>query len=412
MLEGMKTIIDFKLLERLRVGPLAPYMGVYLTRVEQEGFLPSSVPCQVYAIARFSRWLERMNIPLEDLDESGVRDFLGRDPGVVHYPERSTIRRLIVVLRELGVLRAKQPAKLTAVQRHVAEYRRYLIQQRGLAESCLPNYTSFVEKFLSDRFPGGIEPCLANLCSADVTSFITLQVSQLSRGSARLLVTALRSYLRFLLHQGYITVPLAGCIPSVATWSLAATPKSLPAGTVQRVLEQQNRTTPLGLRNYAIMLLLARLGLRAGEVVRLNLEDIDWEHGVIKIRRKGGRWTPLPLLNDVGEALATYLHSGRPHSCCRRVFLRHCAPVRGFAHTITVSSIVRRLLIRTGVDSARTGAHLLRYSLAVDLLRKGASLAEIGDVLGHRSQNTTAVYAKVDLAALRPLALAWPGGAR
>jgi integrase len=245
-----------------------------------------------------------------------------------------------------------------------------------------------------------------------VTSFITLQVSRLSRGRAKSLVTALRSYLRYLLQQGEITVALAGCIPSVANWSLATTPKSLPAGTVQRVLEQQNQTTPLGRRNYAIMLLLARLGLRAGEVVRLNLEDIDWENGVIRIRRKGGRWTPLPLLNEVGEALAAYLHSGRPQSSCRRVFLRHRAPVSGFAHTITVSSIVRRLLIRTGVDSARTGAHLLRHSLAVDLLRKGASLDEIGDVLGHRSQNTTAIYAKVDLAALRPLALAWPGGAQ
>lgn len=411
ILEGMKTIIDLKLLERLRVGPLSPYLDLYLTRVEQEGFMPSSVPCQIYAIARFSRWLERINAPLEGLDESVVRDFLDRDPGVVHYPERSTIRRLVLILRENGVLRAKRPAKLTAVQRHVAEYRRYLIQQRGLADSCLPNYTSFVEKFLSDRFAGS-EPCLTSLCSADVTSFITLQVSQLSRGRAKSLVTALRSYLRYLLHQGEITVALAGCIPSVANWSLSTTPKSLPAGTVQRVLEQQNQTTPLGRRNYAIMLLLARLGLRAGEVVRLNLEDIDWENGVIRIRRKGGRWTPLPLLNDVGEALATYLHSGRPQSCCRRVFVRHRAPVSGFSNTITVSSIVRRLLIRTGVDSARTGAHLLRHSLAVDLLRKGASLDEIGDVLGHRSQNTTAIYAKVDLAALRPLALAWPGGAQ
>src|ERR1035437_6678678 len=138
ILEGMKTIIDSKLLKRLQVGPLSPYLDIYLSRVEQEGFLPSSVPCQVYAIARFSRWLDRMNVPLEDLNESGVRDFLGRDPGVVHYPEPSTIRRLVVVLREVGVLRAKQPATLTAVQRHVGEHRRYLIQQRGLAESCLP----------------------------------------------------------------------------------------------------------------------------------------------------------------------------------------------------------------------------------------------------------------------------------
>src|ERR1035441_6363815 len=195
ILEGMKIIIDLKLLERLRVGPLSPYLDLYLTRVEQEGFLPSSVPCQIYAIARFSRWLERINAPLEGLDESVVRDFLDRDPGVVHYPERSTIRRLVLILRENGVLRAKRPAKLTAVQRHVVEYRRYLIQQRGLADSCLPNYTSFVEKFLSDRFAGS-EPCLTSLCSADVTSFITLQVSRLSRGRAKSLVTALRSYLR------------------------------------------------------------------------------------------------------------------------------------------------------------------------------------------------------------------------
>jgi site-specific recombinase XerD len=208
----MKTIIDSKLLERLHVGPLSPYLDIYLTRVEQEGFLPSSVPCQVYAIARFSRWLERMDISLEGLDESGVQDFLGRDLGVVHHLERSTIRRLVAVLREAGVLRAEQPATLTAIQRHVAEYSLYLRQQRGLAESCLPNYTSFVEKFLSDRFAEG-EPFLMSLCSADVTSFITLQVSQLSRGRAKSLVTALHSYLRYLLHRGDITVALAGCIP-------------------------------------------------------------------------------------------------------------------------------------------------------------------------------------------------------
>ena len=149
------------------------------------------------------------------------------------------------------------------------------------------------------------------------------------------------------------------------------------------------------------MLLLARLGLRAGEVVRLNLEDIDWENGVIRIRRKGCRWMPLPLLNDVGEALATYLHSGRPQSCCRRVFLCHRAPVSGFAHTITVSSIVRRLSIRSGVDSARIGAHLLRHSLAVDLLRKGASLDEIGDVLGHR---TAAYSSRIAVTGFRRIA--------
>jgi len=250
------------------------------------------------------------------------------------------------------------------------------------------------------------------LRASDVTTFVKDEVGKLSPGRAKLLVTALRSFLRYLLHQGLIMVELAGCVPAVACWSLSEIPKSLPAGTVQRVIAQQDRTTAVGRRNFAILMLLARLGLRAGEVVALNLEDLDWEEGLIRIRRKGARWTQLPLPADVGEAIATYLRSDRPQCSSRRVFLCHSAPIRGFAHTITVSSIVRRTLIRAGVDSARTGAHLLRHTLAVDLLRNGASLDEIGDVLGHRSPNTTALYAKVDLAALSTIALPWPGGAR
>jgi integrase len=154
------------------------------------------------------------------------------------------------------------------------------------------------------------------------------------------------------------------------------------------------------------------LGLRAGEVVSLNLEDLDWDSGLIRIRRKGSRWTQLPLPEDVGIAIAAYLRSDRPPSSSRRVFLRHRAPARGFAGTISVSSVVRRTLIRAGVGTARTGAHVLRHTLAVDLLRNGATLHEIGDVLGHRSPNTTAIYAKVDLVALRSIALPWPGGVR
>jgi site-specific recombinase XerD len=407
----MQSIIDSKLLERLRVGPLAPYLDVYLRRIEQDGFLPSSVPCQLYAVARFSKWLQQGSVRLEDIDEIGVRRFLDRNPGVVHYPEPASIRRLVLILREMGVLKIEPPPALTSVQRRVAEYRRYLAEQRGLSERSLPNYISFVEQFLSERF-GGNEPRFAELCASDVTIFVGEQAKKLSPGRKKLLVTALRSFLRYLLHQGQTTVDLAGCVPAVACWSLSEIPKSLPAGTVQRILRQQDRTTALGCRNFAILTLLARLGLRAGEVVALNLEDVDWEGGVIRVRRKGGRWTQLPLPPDVGEAVATYLRSERPRCSSRRVFLSHRAPIRGFAHTITVSSIVRRTLIRAGVESARTGAHLFRHTLAADLLRNGASLGEIGDVLGHRSPNTTALYAKVDLAALSTIALPWPGGAR
>lgn len=405
----MQPIIDSNLLERLRVGPLAPFLDVYISRIAQDGFLPSSVPCQAYAIARFSKWLEQEDIRLGDLDEIRVRRFLDRDPGVVHFPEPATIRRLLLILRDIGVLRAEPPAVVTSLQHCVGEYRKYLVHQRGLAESCLPNYISYVEHFLAGRF-GANEPCFMELCASDVTTFVREQAEKLSPGRKKLLVTALRSFLRYLQHQGLIMVELSGCVPAVACWSLSEIPKSLPTGTVQRVLAHQVRTTAVGCRNFAILMLLARLGLRAGEVVALNLEDLDWEEGVIRIRRKGARWTQLPLPADVGEAIATYLRSHRPRCSSRRVFLRHRAPIRGFAHTITVSSIVRRTLIRAGVDSARTGAHLLRHTLAVDLLRNGASLDEIGDVLGHRSPNTTALYAKVDLAALSTITLPWPGG--
>lgn len=406
----MQPLIDPKLLERLRVGPLAQYFDAYLARIERDGFLPSSVPCQAYAITRFSKWLRQRAIRVADLDEKTVCKFLGRDAGVVHYPERATIRRLVSILRELGVVKIEASRPLTPVQACVLEYRHYLVRDRGLSAASLPNYLSFIDQFLRERFSDR-DLCLTELRATDVITFMKAQAVKLSPGRRKLLVTALRIFLRYLLHQGRIEMELAGCVLPVASWSFSGIPKSLPPGTVQRILAGHDRSTPVGRRNYAILLLLARLGLRAGEIVGLNLEDFDWDSGLIRIRRKGSRWTQLPLPGDVGAAIAAYLQSDRPRCSSRRVFLRHCAPIRGFAHTICVSSIVRRTLIAAGIDSERTGAHLLRHTLAVDLLRNGASLAEIGDVLGHRSPNTTALYAKVDLAALGTLALPWPGGA-
>ena len=407
----MQSIIDPKLLERLRVGPLAQYFDAYLARIERDGFSPSSVPSHAYAITRFSRWLQQECIRLKDIDGTTIRAFLDRDPGVVHQPERATIHRLVGMLRDVGVLKAESVPALTSVQECVQEYRQYLVQQCGLSVTSLPNYLLFVEQFLSARF-AGTDVSFSDLGAADVTAFVKSHAAKLSPGRARLLVTALRAFLRYLVHRGNINVDLAPCVLPVACWSFSQIPKFLPPGTVQQVLAQHDGKTPIGRRNYAILLLLARLGLRAGEVVALNLEDLDWENGIIRIRRKGSRWSQLPLPADVGSAIAEYLRAGRPHSCSRRVFLRHRAPIRGFAHTITVSSIVRRALIRADVHSGRTGAHLFRHTLAIDLLRNGATLDEIGDVLGHRSPNTTALYAKVDLMALRSVALPWPGGAR
>jgi site-specific recombinase XerD len=404
----MQTFIDSKLLDRLRVGPLASYLETYLERIEQQGFLSSSAPMQMYAIARFSKWLDQSKIDLHDVDETTVERFLRRDPSVAHSAEPASLRRCLALLRDLGVTPTKSLPARSCRQRLIDGYHVYLLKERGLAESSLLNYVPYAEQLLSSRFDTSIT--FADLTAADVTNFLRSKSRELSPGRAKLLVTALRSFLRYLRHQGEISVDLAGCVPPVAFWSLSEVPKFLPIGTAQRVLNQYKRDTPDGKRNYGILLLLARLGLCACEVVSLRLSDIDWDHGRITIRSKGGRWAQLPLPGDVGEAIATYLRFGRPSSSSRSVFLRHRAPIQGLGHSTTVSTIVRRALIRAGVDSIRKGAHLFRHTLATDMLRSGASLDEIGEVLRHRSPNTTAVYAKVDLVALRTLALSWPGG--
>ena len=407
----MQTFIDPNLLDRFRVGPLASYLDAYLKLIEQEGFLPSSVSMQMYAIARFSNWLQTWQVDLHELDEAAVERFLQRDPGMRRSGEPAPLRRFLAMLREIGVTVAKVPEPSNGQQRFINEYRRYLLQERGLAETSLLNYVPFAEQLLSNRF-GQADMDLSELKATDVTKFMQGRAHQLSPGQAKLLVTALRSFLRYLRYQGEISVDLAGCVPPVAVWSLSTVPKFLPAGTVQRVLDRCERDTADGKRNYAVLLLLARLGLRACEIVALSLDDIDWDDGRLTIRCKGGRWAQLPMPADVGEAIAIYLRSGRPRCVCRHVFLRHRAPIRGFANSSTVSTIVMRALVLAGIDSVRKGAHLFRHTLATDLLRQGASLDEIGELLRHRSPNTTALYAKVDLNSLRTLALPWPGGVR
>jgi integrase len=407
----MKTFIDPNLLHRLRVGPLAPYLDAYLKHIEQEGFLPSSAPMQMYAIARFSKWPCDPPFDLRQLDEATIKRFLKRDPGVVHSGESATLPRLLAMLRRIGVTLAKVPEPGNCQERFVDDYRHYLLQERGLAETTLVYFVRFAELFLYDRFGNG-DLNLSELCAKDVTDFVLNRAQQLSPGRAKLLVTALRSVLRYMRHQGEISIDLARCVPPVAIWSLSPLPKFLPAGAVQRLLDHCERETAQEKRNYAVLLLLARLGLRACEIVALELDDIDWDNGRVTIPGKGGRLAQMPLPFDIGEAIALYLRFGRPCCACRRVFLRHRAPVRGFAHSTTVSTIVRRALIDAGVDSARKGAHLFRHTLATDLLRQEFSLDEIGDLLRHQSPNTTALYAKVDLIALRSLALPWPGGAR
>jgi len=226
------------------------------------------------------------------------------------------------------------------------------------------------------------------------------------------MVSGLRSFLRYLRHQGLIAIDLAACVPTIASWRLSTLPKFLSPDQVRQVLGGCDRRTHIGRRDYAILMLLAHLGLRAGEIVVLTLDDLHWDAGAITVRGKGRQQARLPLPHQVGQALVSYLKEGRPRCSGRRVFIRGRAPRRGLAHASTVSTVVRRALERAGVSSERKGAHLFRHSLATNMLRRGASLTEIGQLLRHRGADTTSIYAKVDLTSLRPLALSWPGGAR
>ena len=300
---------------------------------------------------------------------------------------------------------------LSQLQRH---YEQHLRAERGLAPSTVTNYGEVFRWFLTDRFGDGPLD-LPALDVSTITTFVIRHAHTMSPGHAKGMVSALRSICRFLLQRGAIDRDLAAGVPRMPDWRLATLPKYLSPEEVARLLQACDCEAAVGRRDHAILLLLARLGLRAGEIIALELDDIQWRAGEILVRSsKRLPQDRLPLLTEVGEALATYIRRDRPSHRTRRVFLCMKAPRRGFSHPSTVSTIVRRALARAGLSPSLKGAHLLRHSLATRMLRQGASLPEIALVLRHRVVQTTEIYAKVDLAGLRALAQPWPlmGGAQ
>jgi site-specific recombinase XerD len=296
-------------------------------------------------------------------------------------------------------------AELSSRQILLERYRDYLSVERGLEPDTVANYLRVVAQFLAAR-----EGCeLAELTAADVSRHVTSQCRQISGRAAERLATGLRSFLGFALVEGLIGMPLAGAVPSVARWSGAGLPRGLTSKQVSSLLASCARRSATGRRDYAILLLLVRLGLRAAEVSALRLDDIDWRAGEIIVRGKGRTEERLPLPSDVGAAVAAYLQRGRPRRPEREVFLRTYAPLRGLGPQ-GVSEVVRAASERAGLGSF--GSHRLRHTAGTQMLRAGASLAEVAEVLRHRTVATTAIYAKVDHVALRGLAVPWPGSAR
>jgi integrase/recombinase XerD len=400
---------EFPTPDRVRVsGPLARLADGFRVDLIERGYSLWGAQEQLYLLAHVSRWMAFEGLEMAGLTPVALKRYFvwRREQGFLSGLSPTSLRQLLGYLDRLGVLPAED-AVLSPVEQLLAEFRGYLLVERGMAAGSVRLYERVARRFLEERS----EPLaddLARLSGAEINVFVSHEARRRSYWSALTVVSALRALLRFLHVQGLTREPLAAAVPSVARRQ-EDLPRGLAPDLVQRLVDSCDRSTPVGRRDYAILLLLSRLGLRGGEVAGLELDDVDWRAGEVVIRGKGRQVDRLPLPDDVGKGLADYLCHGRPRGFGRAMFLTASAPLIGVSRG-AVSDIVVRACERAGVPPVR--CHCLRHTVASELLWRGAGLAEIGQVLRHRDLRTTAVYAKVDRQALSGLALPWPGSGR
>lgn len=399
-------------------GTSAEHLGAFVKWLGSQQY-SAGYACIVarHALA-FGRWCEGRGIEVETLTDAEIKCYQrsrarrrSRRPET-RRQERNALTLLLIYLREQGIC-AAAASHTTDIDRVITDFAYHLQRNQGLAVASVDTYTRLARQFLDWRF-GQADVCLQDLRPSDSIAFIRQESKRMAPPAVKGVAKGLRSFLRFCEFRGEVSAGLAASVPSVATWTTTPPiPKAIAAEHAQRAIDSCNRLTAVGLRDRAVLLLLARLGLRACEIIRLTLDDIDWDQAQLRIHGKGGREGLLPLPADVGTAIAAYLQHGRPTCEDRHLFLRSMAPIRGLLDgSDGVGSIVRYALERAKVDAPHRGSHQFRHALAAQMLRHGASLTEIGQVLRHRSPQTTSIYAKVDLEALRTVAMAWPGSAR
>lgn len=403
-----------KMQQRLHEGPLGVHIDLYAAQLLKEGHCRQSAWRSLRVVCDFSHWLARKRLGLGDVNERTLaryQQFRARYR-CPFLSDRPALSRLLAVLRGVGAIAPRPPVVLSPHEQIEEEFQRYLFQERGLARVSIIRHLPVVRRFLRERCTGGA-PCFSRLTRADIIGFVEGHAQDQSPRSAQSMCWTLRAFMRYLQYRGLITIDLASSAPTVRRWRFTSLPTYPLPKQVQQILDACDRHSAIGRRDYAILLMLARLGLRANEIVTLTLDDVDWQSGHLTVRGKGRREAQLPLPAEVGAAIVDYLQHGRPRSDSRRVFLRALAPHVGFASSSGISQLAKVALTRAGFgDTPRKGAHLFRHSLATQLLRAGASLTEIGQVLRHDDHDTTRIYAKVDIDALRSLGLRWPGGAR
>lgn len=405
MLEDL--FLSRRWIERFREAPLGPYIEEFSDDLAGLGFALPGIRRAVSAVNRFGRWLRKQHLRLEDVSEETISQFRGRRWSSSCRHGEASLCRLLQRLREKGVAPAPViQIKRTPLDRIEEGFGNYLRRERGLSSVTIQGYAMVVRRFISHRFgTGPID--LSVLSASDIRAFVSGQAHFVKVIQPTL--TGLRSFLQFLYLHEDISTQLADHLPRPAARPQDPPDKWLKPDEIDCVLNRCDRQSATGRRDFAILLLLARLGLRAGEIASLKLEDIRWETGEIAVCGKAQQRKRFPLPKDVGEALASYLKSGRQPCVSRHVFLRVKAPRREFAGSSTIYGIVSSALARAGLSPPCRGPHLFRHSLATTMLHNGASLSEIGQILHHRDPNTTAIYAKVDIAGLRTVALPWPG---
>jgi integrase len=390
---------------RVRItGPLVEHAVGFRAALEAQGYRHHAVGCQLYVMAHLSRWLAAEELEVGDLTADRIERFLvdRRAAGYTLWLSTKGVAPLIVYLRGVDAVSAPEPAVAATPAEHcLATFRTYLIEERGLSEGTVIADVHVAGLFLATRPAEDLR--LGELTPGEIVEFVRRQCE----GRRSAYVTAgLRAFLRFCHVTGRTARPLVDAVPKVASWRLASLPKAVDPATVKALLASCDRRTTYGRRDFAVLMLLVRLGLRAGEVTSLRLEDVDWRAGELLIRGKGPRLDRLPLPADVGEAVAGWLRRGRPGCQCREVITRVRAP-HGPLTPGGIAAIVHAACVRASVGHIH--AHRLRHTAATEMLRAGAGLVEIGQVLRHRSLLTAAIYAKVDRAGLCELASPWPG---
>ena len=389
---------------RRKPGLLGPYVEGYAVWLSRRGHTALTARNMLKEFGQVGRWLATEGVEVGHLSEELLSAFLAdrRRAGRRRLPGLRGLRVPLTYLREIRVVVAAM-VPTTSLDVLLGQYQDWLVVDRGLASPTVLRYGKTARRFLMECSAGGVEP--SALTGAEVNAFLIAECGRVSAGSAKGRVAELRSLLRFLFLRQIIAVRLGTAVPPVGGWRLATVPPTMTAADVQALLDHCDRSSDVGVRDFAMLTLVVRLGLRSIEVSRLELGDLDWRAGEIVVHGKGRREDRLPLPVDVGEALVGYLRRRHAAAGCRNVFVTLKAP-HGPIRAELVNDVTKQACRRAGLR--RVGPHRLRHALAAELLRRGAGLTAIGQVLRHQDLATTALYAKVDLTTLRGVAQPWP----